>query len=90
MNLTCEYLILGAGFSGLACARALCDEDYLIIEARGRAGGRVLTVKPQSSSLPVELGPEFMHGAHPEILKLCKELHVPFFDVKDTHLYLHS
>jgi monoamine oxidase len=58
-----DTLIVGAGAAGLAAAAALhsAGQSVLVIEARATIGGRVRT---DHSSGPVELGAEFIHGAH--------------------------
>jgi monoamine oxidase len=44
-----KYLIIGAGISGLAAGRKLLkehdEENFLILEAQDRVGGRIHTVK---------------------------------------------
>ncbi|HMQ31173.1 MAG TPA: NAD(P)/FAD-dependent oxidoreductase [Chloroflexaceae bacterium] len=56
-----DVIIIGAGASGLAAARAMADagRHALVVEARDRAGGRIWT---DHSHGPVELGAEFVHG----------------------------
>lgn len=65
-------LILGAGVAGLSAARILSQSGIpvVILEARHRVGGRVHTLIEQGSSVPVELGAEFVHGRPPEIPQL--------------------
>lgn len=57
-----EVVVIGAGVSGLAAARELSTRGVatLVLEARGRIGGRVHTVHDPASPLPVELGAEFI------------------------------
>jgi len=57
-------IVIGAGVAGLAAARTLSASrvKVLIVEARGRIGGRILTVRDPDLHLPVELGAEFIHG----------------------------
>jgi monoamine oxidase len=65
-----DVLVLGAGVAGLAAARLLGEAGLrvLILEARGRIGGRVWTIySPQGA--PVELGAEFIHGLPPNIFQ---------------------
>lgn len=57
-------LIIGAGMAGLAAAESLqqAGHEALVLEARHRAGGRVLTAH-DLADFPVELGAEWIHGA---------------------------
>ena len=70
-----EVLIIGAGVAGLAAAAKLsvAGVPTLILEARDRIGGRVLTTRPADSDVPVELGAEFVHGCPPESFELIKK-----------------
>lgn len=54
--------IVGAGVSGLAAAAWLTNEDYdvTVLEARRRAGGRILT--DRSLGMPLDLGASWIHG----------------------------
>lgn len=55
---------MGAGAAGLAAARDLSEAglSVVVLDGRDRAGGRIATVRDPSWPLPVELGPEFIHG----------------------------
>ncbi|BFF91569.1 peroxisomal N(1)-acetyl-spermine/spermidine oxidase [Drosophila madeirensis] len=59
-----KILIIGAGMAGLSAANHLlqngCD-DFLIVEARGRVGGRIVSI-PLSNNQKVELGANWIHG----------------------------
>jgi len=61
--MTSSVLIIGAGAAGLAAGQALHHAgcDILILEARGRIGGRIHT-DYDFADIPVELGAEFIHG----------------------------
>src|SRR5436190_22928900 len=65
--------IIGAGVAGLTAARELsaAGARVLVLEARDRLGGRVMT--HHTADGPVELGAEFVHGAFPETLAVVQE-----------------
>lgn len=47
-RLSCKILIIGAGMAGLSAANHLLknnETDFLIVEARGRIGGRIVAAK---------------------------------------------
>ncbi|MGF1468276.1 MAG: flavin monoamine oxidase family protein [Sandaracinaceae bacterium] len=54
-------VVIGAGIAGLAAARALRDagEPCIVLEARGRVGGRIRTI---DVGAPVDLGASWIHG----------------------------
>ena len=68
-----EVVIVGAGVAGLTAARELSTAGarVLVLEARDRLGGRVMT--HHTAEGPVELGAEFVHGAFPEIIGVVEE-----------------
>jgi monoamine oxidase len=76
-------IVIGAGVAGLAAARHLtaAGRRVLILEARGRLGGRVVTVRDALSPLPIELGAEFVHGMHPELWRIIDSARLPVMDV---------
>jgi len=59
-----EVVILGAGVSGLACAERLAraSVDFLVLEAKPRIGGRVLTDYSLADGHPIEVGAFYIHG----------------------------
>jgi len=65
----CDVIVIGAGVSGLTVASELqrAGRDVHILEATSRIGGRIYTIRPCMSELPIELGAEFVHGRPPEI-----------------------
>ena len=81
-----SILIIGAGAAGLAAARELshAGHEVVVLEARERAGGRILT--HFESGGPVELGAEFIHGTPPEIGALLREGKLRVSEVPDHHL----
>jgi monoamine oxidase len=70
-----DVAVVGAGVAGLAAARGLREAGLrvLVLEARGRIGGRVLTHRDARVPLPIELGAEFIHGAAPETAEIVRE-----------------
>src|SRR5262245_2415795 len=84
-----RVLILGGGVAGLAAARVLAraGADVDLIEARGRLGGRVSTWHEPDWPLPIELGPELVHGEPPELLQRLSEAGIERQPVVDRHLW---
>ncbi|NVB78202.1 MAG: FAD-dependent oxidoreductase [Kofleriaceae bacterium] len=70
-----EVAVIGAGLAGLAAARTLIEHgvDVEIFEASDRIGGRAHTIEVEHHDLPVELGPEFVHGAPDVTMNLVRE-----------------
>lgn len=61
--ISCKVLIVGAGMAGLSAANHLlknAEPDFLIVEARDRVGGRV--VSTSIGDKKVELGANWIHG----------------------------
>ena len=77
-----DVIVLGAGIAGLACARRLAEAGLgvVLLEARDRVGGRILTVRSPHEALPIELGAEFVHGRPPELLALIREAGLTLFE----------
>ena len=69
-----DVLIIGAGIAGLAAAGRLSQAGMrvLLLEARDRVGGRVLTLHPAGFETAIELGAEFVHGRPHETFDLIK------------------
>ena len=59
-----DIVVIGAGAAGLAAADELtrAGRSVLVLEARGRVGGRCWTRRVSGLDIPVELGAEFLHG----------------------------
>jgi monoamine oxidase len=68
-----EVVIIGAGVAGLTAARELSTAGarVLVLEARDRLGGRVMTHHAAEGT--VELGAEFVHGAVSETMGVVQE-----------------
>jgi monoamine oxidase len=71
-----KVIIIGAGLAGLAAAYRLkqAGQDYVILEARSRIGGRVLTRSVGDSGLVIEMGAEWVGASHKRVIELCSEL----------------
>jgi monoamine oxidase len=70
-----DVIVIGGGVAGLAAAGALGRRGarVLVLEARDRLGGRVLTVREKGWPAPVELGPEFVHAGNPAFWRLLRK-----------------
>ena len=82
-----DVIILGAGAAGLAAAQVLSAKGYsiLILEARDRIGGRILTLRDPAFGAPVELGAEFIHGRPEVTWKMVREANLKVFDLPFEH-----
>jgi monoamine oxidase len=83
-----RVIIIGAGFSGLACAHELLAVgfDVTILEARSRFGGRVLSANAQNNrefikGRNVEFGGELIGSNHLAWVNYAKKFELEFLDV---------
>jgi monoamine oxidase len=85
-----DVLIIGAGAAGLSAARDLSSNGVkvTVLEARDRIGGRIHTQHDESSSVPIELGAEFVHGKPLEIWDTADAAGLLLCDVTERHWYL--
>src|SRR5215210_5091391 len=70
-------VIVGAGLAGLRAADLLrqAGRPVVVLEARERAGGRVLTIRsPFDDSLHAEAGPIRIAGVHQAVLRTARSL----------------
>ncbi|MGV0850823.1 flavin monoamine oxidase family protein [Mycolicibacterium phlei] len=74
---TTEVVVVGAGFAGLAAARALTGSghDVVVLEGRDRVGGRSSTAT--IADVPVDLGATFVGPTQDAVVDLAAELGVP-------------
>lgn len=83
-----DFIIVGAGAAGLACAQELRKQgkNLLLLEGRDRIGGRVLTLQ-RPGSVPCELGAEFFHGRPSGPLLAAMGHGTAFYGVSDRHAF---
>lgn len=77
-----DVVVVGAGLAGLTAADALAAEgrSVRVVEARGRVGGRIMTVALEGGSGAwVDLGATWHWSDQPEIRALAAELEVAAF-----------
>jgi monoamine oxidase len=69
MSKSPDVIVIGAGVAGLAASAELGRSGLkvTILEARDRVGGRMFTQRDPTLQVPIEFGPEFIHGLPPEI-----------------------
>ncbi len=85
-----RVVVLGAGLAGLAAAYELTKQniEVVVLEARNRIGGRVLSHEIDSDKkLTIELGAEWVGNSHERVIALCKEFNLELFNNQfETHL----
>jgi monoamine oxidase len=73
-------IVAGAGLAGLAAARALEADgaQVVVVEARNRVGGRVLTIRDTFAQRQhAEAGADLIEESQHEVLNLARELRIP-------------
>ena len=80
-----DVIVVGAGMSGLSALAELAGSglNVICLEARDRIGGRVLTLHDPDCPLPIELGPEFIHGRPAEIWNLIRAGRLCAYDCEE-------
>ncbi|PTX57866.1 monoamine oxidase [Litoreibacter ponti] len=73
-----DIAIVGGGLCGLALARALDAHgaDYVLLEARDRIGGRILSTDPDG----FDLGPAWFWDGQPRMARLVEEFGLGVFE----------
>jgi monoamine oxidase len=85
MERSTEVLVVGAGLAGLTAARELvaAGRSVLVLEARDRVGGRVVSRDIGGGKI-VEMGGQFAGPTQDRLLALASELGVATFPTYDT------
>ncbi len=85
-----DAIVIGAGAAGLAAAADLGEAGAatLVLEARDRIGGRILTLQRKGWPLPIELGAEFIHGRPPETFRIVEEAGLLVDRLADKHAFV--
>lgn len=85
-----DLIIIGGGLTGLCLQYLLSKENFesIILEARDRIGGRILTSRKENSA-PIELGATWFGEKHSNVLNLLEELAIQKFpqELSDSAIY---
>lgn len=75
---THDAIVIGAGITGLATASHITAAGYdvLILEARDRVGGRLLTVADADGRPTIDLGPSWFWADETRVQALVRELDI--------------
>jgi monoamine oxidase len=78
-----DVVVVGAGVAGLAAAQRLTEAGAttVVLEARGRIGGRIHTIRDDRAPIPIELGAEFVHGSAPELVEIARQRNLVVCDI---------
>jgi len=81
-----DVCVVGAGISGLTAARTLhqSGKSVIVLEARGRVGGRCFSRPITGASDVANMGATFVGPTQTHVLALMAELGIPKFDVYST------
>lgn len=82
-----DVLVIGGGVAGLTAAERIAKAGLkvILLEARERLGGRILTIGGKSGPIPIELGAEFVHGAKNAVWEFMGEGSLKTHEVPGRH-----
>lgn len=82
-----DVVIVGAGAAGLVAAGVVsaAGRSVEVVEARGRVGGRIHTVRDRALGIPVELGAEFIHGEPEATWRMVRRAGLTAYEVPFEH-----
>ena len=88
-TITSDVAVVGAGLAGLVAARSLSENGVrsLVMEARGRVGGRLLNEELGDGKV-VEVGGQWIGPTQERIAALAAELGVATFPTYDEGRHL--
>jgi monoamine oxidase len=84
-----DAIVIGAGAAGLAAARDLGQAGLkaVVLEARGRLGGRIYTHRDPAWPLPLELGAEFLHGEAEATREVARAAGLRVQELPERHVW---
>jgi monoamine oxidase len=80
-----DVVVVGAGLSGLGAARAIVDSgrEVVVLEARERVGGRLLSAS-LGGGVTVDVGAQWVGDDHERVRRLASDLGVELFPQPDA------
>ncbi len=83
----CDVAVIGAGAAGLAAAARLAaaGRSVVVLEARGRIGGRIWTARGRGWPGSFELGAEFIHGSNAALTSALRAAKMKKKPMADEH-----